>query len=70
MWGQRHNATVSVVNESTSNPEEITREADIVVSAVGIPNLVRGDWIKPGAVVVDVGTHPVEVLINYNSLII
>ncbi|XP_023743579.1 bifunctional protein FolD 1, mitochondrial [Lactuca sativa] len=57
---QRHNATVSVVNESTSNPEEITREADIVVSAVGIPNLVRGDWIKPGAVVVDVGTHPVE----------
>ncbi|KAL4587247.1 hypothetical protein LXL04_000115 [Taraxacum kok-saghyz] len=57
---QRHNATVSVVNELTSNPEEITREADIVVSAVGIPNLVRGNWIKRGAVVLDVGTHPVE----------
>lgn len=57
---QRHHATVSIVNALTSNPEEITREADILVSAVGVPNLVRGSWLKPGAVVVDVGTHPVE----------
>lgn len=60
---QRHHATVSIINELTSNPEEITREADILVSAVGVPNLVRGSWLKPGAVVVDVGTHPIEVLI-------
>lgn len=59
--GQRHHATVSIVNAITSNPEEITREADILVSAVGVPNLVRGSWVKPGAVVIDVGTHPVEV---------
>ncbi|XP_071689823.1 bifunctional protein FolD 1, mitochondrial-like [Rutidosis leptorrhynchoides] len=57
---QRHHATVSIVNELTPNPEEITREADILVSAVGVPNLVRGSWLKPGAVVIDVGTHPVE----------
>ncbi|PWA85959.1 amino acid dehydrogenase family protein [Artemisia annua] len=57
---QRHHATVSIINELTSNPEEITREADILVSAVGVPNLVRGSWLKPGAVVVDVGTHPIE----------
>ncbi|KAI4365579.1 hypothetical protein MLD38_021550 [Melastoma candidum] len=57
---QRHHATVSVVHAFTKNPEEITRDADIVVSAAGVPNLVRGSWLKPGAVVIDVGTHPIE----------
>lgn len=57
---QRHHATVSIVHEFTKNPEEISREADIVITAVGVPNLVRGSWLKPGAVVVDVGTFPVE----------
>ncbi|KAK2988373.1 hypothetical protein RJ640_007308 [Escallonia rubra] len=57
---QRHQATVSIVHPFTKNPEQITREADIVVSAVGEPNLVRGSWLKRGAVVIDVGTYPVE----------
>ncbi|KAF8397076.1 hypothetical protein HHK36_018714 [Tetracentron sinense] len=57
---QRHHATVSIVHAFTKNPEQITREADIVVSAVGLPNIVRGNWLKPGAVVIDVGTNPVE----------
>ncbi|KAK3032496.1 hypothetical protein RJ639_037334 [Escallonia herrerae] len=57
---QRHHATVSIVHPFTKNPEQITREADIVVSAVGEPNLVRGSWLKRGAVVIDVGTYPVE----------
>lgn len=57
---QRYHATVSVVHAFTKKPEEITREADIVVTATGVPNLVRGNWLKPGAVVVDVGTYPVE----------
>ncbi|KAI8537109.1 hypothetical protein RHMOL_Rhmol09G0000400 [Rhododendron molle] len=56
----RHHATVSTVHALTSNPEQITREADIVISAAGVPNLVRGTWLKPGAVVIDVGTCPVE----------
>lgn len=45
----------------TENPEQITSKADIVVSAAGVPNLVRGNWIKNGATVIDVGTIPVEV---------
>lgn len=45
----------------TKNPEEITRQADIVITAVGVANLVRGSWIKPGAVVIDVGINPVDV---------
>jgi len=43
------------------NPEELTRQADILISAVGKPNMVRGSWIKPGAVLIDVGIKPVEV---------
>lgn len=58
---QRHHATVSIVHAFTKNPEHITCEADIVVTAAGVPNLVRGNWLKPGAVVIDVGTNPVEV---------
>ncbi|KAJ0966994.1 hypothetical protein J5N97_023911 [Dioscorea zingiberensis] len=57
---QRENATVSIVHSYTKNPEEITRQADIVISAVGVANLVRGSWIKPGAVVIDVGINPVD----------
>eukprot|EP00253_Pinus_taeda_P035924 PITA_35924 len=61
---QRHNATVTIVHSYTKNAADITREADIVVSAAGVANLVRGDWLKPGAVVIDVGINPVE---DHNS---
>ncbi|KAJ4837721.1 Bifunctional protein FolD 4, chloroplastic [Turnera subulata] len=57
---QREDATVSIVHSRTKNPEEITKQADIIISAVGQPNMVRGSWIKPGAVVIDVGINPVE----------
>ncbi|KAJ9190481.1 hypothetical protein P3X46_001678 [Hevea brasiliensis] len=57
---QREDATISIVHTRTKNPEEITKQADIIISAVGQPNMVRGDWIKPGAVVIDVGINPVE----------
>ncbi|KAK9060942.1 hypothetical protein SSX86_018122 [Deinandra increscens subsp. villosa] len=57
---QRHHATVTIVTALTPNPEEITREADILISGVGVPNMVRGNWVKPGAVVVDIGTYPIE----------
>lgn len=58
---QRHHATVSVIHAFTTNPEAITRESDIVISAAGVANLVRGSWLKQGAVVIDVGTNPIEV---------
>ncbi|KAF3792904.1 Bifunctional protein FolD 1 [Nymphaea thermarum] len=57
---KRHHATVSIVHAFTENPEEVTREADILISAAGVGNLVRRRWLKPGAVVIDVGTNPVE----------
>ncbi|KAL5698725.1 Bifunctional protein FolD 1 [Ranunculus cassubicifolius] len=57
---QRHHATVTTVHAFSKDPDVITREADIVVSAAGVANLVRGNWLKPGAVVIDVGTNPVE----------
>ncbi|KNA05991.1 hypothetical protein SOVF_185160, partial [Spinacia oleracea] len=57
---QRHHATVTVLHALSKNPEKISREADIVVAAVGIPNLVHGSWLKPGVVVIDVGTYPIE----------
>ena len=50
-----------MVHALTENPEHITREADIVITAAGVPNLIRGRWLKPGAVVIDVGTNPIEV---------
>lgn len=59
---------MSVIHALTPNPEEITREADIVVSATGVPNLVRGSWLKKGSVVLDVGTFPIEVNFYCNSL--
>lgn len=52
-----------MVHSNTPNPAEITKEADIVIAAVGKAELVRGDWIKPGAVVIDVGINGVEVCI-------
>ncbi|XP_062198995.1 bifunctional protein FolD 1, mitochondrial-like [Phragmites australis] len=57
---QRHHATVSVIHAFTTNPETITRESDIVISAAGVANLVRGSWLKQGAIVIDVGTNPIE----------
>jgi methylenetetrahydrofolate dehydrogenase (NADP+)/methenyltetrahydrofolate cyclohydrolase len=47
--------TVSVVHIATQGLPDIVRQADIVVAAAGVPHLVRGDWVKPGAVVIDVG---------------
>ncbi|XP_020269788.1 bifunctional protein FolD 4, chloroplastic-like isoform X2 [Asparagus officinalis] len=58
---QRENATVTVVHSRTNNPEEIIRQADIVISACGVAHFVRGSWLKPGVAVIDVGINPVEI---------
>ncbi|KAK8924208.1 hypothetical protein KSP39_PZI019507 [Platanthera zijinensis] len=57
---QRHHATVSIIHAHSENPESITREADVVISAAGVPNLVRRNWLKRGSIVIDVGTTPIE----------
>lgn len=54
------NATVTIAHSRTQNLPERCREADIVVAAVGRAEMVKGDWIKPGAVVVDAGYNKVE----------
>ena len=55
--GAMGDATVTVCHSASRDLPEIVREADLVIAAVGKPEMVRGDWIKPGAVVVDVGIH-------------
>ena len=49
--------TVTVAHSRTKNLEEVCRRADILVAAVGRPQMVKGDWIKPGAAVIDVGIN-------------
>jgi methylenetetrahydrofolate dehydrogenase (NADP+) / methenyltetrahydrofolate cyclohydrolase len=49
-------ATVTIAHSRTRELATISREADVLVAAVGRAGLVRGDWVKPGAVVIDVGT--------------
>ncbi len=51
--------TVTVAHSKTRNLPEICRRADILVAAVGRPEMVRGEWVKPGAVVIDVGINRV-----------
>lgn len=55
----RAEATVVSANKFTQNLSSLTREADIVIAAAGVASLVKPDWIKPGAVVVDVGINRV-----------
>ena len=50
--------TVTICHSRTQNLADIVKQADIVVGAVGKPELIKKDWIKPGAVVVDAGFHP------------
>jgi len=52
------NATVTICHSRTRDLPAIVRSADILVAAVARPRFVKGDWIKPGAVIVDAGSHP------------
>ena len=54
------NATVTIAHSRTGNLKDITREADILVAAVGRPGVITGDMIKPGAIVIDVGINRTE----------
>lgn len=53
----RENGTVTVAHSRTKNLQEITRRADILVAAVGKPKMITADYVKEGAVVIDVGIH-------------
>jgi methylenetetrahydrofolate dehydrogenase (NADP+)/methenyltetrahydrofolate cyclohydrolase len=61
------NATVTITHSRTNDLPGVVRGADIVVAAVGRPNMVKGDWIKPGAVVIDVGINRIDVEVDGES---
>ena len=57
----RENCTVTIVHSKTKNIEAICKNADLVVAAVGIANMVKADWLKKDAVVIDVGINRMEI---------
>ena len=58
------NATVTVCHSRTKDLADVVKQADIVIAAVGRANMVTGDWVKPGAVVIDVGINRIETTVN------
>ena len=56
----REDCTVTIAHSRTRDLPSVVRRADLVIAAVGRPEMVRGDWIKPGAIVIDVGINRVE----------
>ena len=58
------NATVTITHSRTNDLPGVCRNADILVAAVGRANMVKGDWVKPGAVVIDVGINRIDVTEN------
>ena len=53
----RENCTVTIAHSRTKDLPAVVRAADLVVAAIGKPEFVKGDWIKPGAIVIDVGIN-------------
>lgn len=54
------NATVTVAHSKTRNIADVVRGADVLIAAIGRPEYIKADWIKPGAVVIDVGSNKVD----------
>jgi methylenetetrahydrofolate dehydrogenase (NADP+)/methenyltetrahydrofolate cyclohydrolase len=54
------NATVTIAHSRTADLPGVCRQADILVAAVGRPEMIKGDWVKPGATVIDVGINRIE----------
>ena len=60
MMLQKANATVTICHSRTKNIPDLVRQADIVIAAIGKPLFVKANWLKPGAVVIDVGTNQID----------
>ena len=56
----QESCTVTITHSRTQNLPAVCRGADILVAAVGVPQMIKGDWIKPGATVIDVGINRIE----------
>jgi methylenetetrahydrofolate dehydrogenase (NADP+)/methenyltetrahydrofolate cyclohydrolase len=55
----RENCTVTVAHSRTKNIADVVKRADLVIAAVGIPEMVKASWVKPGATIIDVGINRV-----------
>lgn len=55
----RENCTVTIAHSRTKNIESVVKNADLVIAAIGIPEMIKGSWIKPGATIIDVGINRV-----------
>ena len=62
------NATVTITHSKTKNIEEVTKKADLLISAIGKANLIKRDWVKKGAIVIDVGIN--KIIDNEKSTIV
>jgi methylenetetrahydrofolate dehydrogenase (NADP+)/methenyltetrahydrofolate cyclohydrolase len=60
----KESCTVTIAHSRTKNIEEICKKADIVIAAVGRPKMVKGDWIKKEAVVIDVGINRITIEVD------
>jgi len=60
----KESCTVTVAHSRTKNLPEVCKNADILIAAVGRPEMVKGSWIKEGAIVIDVGINRIEIEIN------
>ena len=60
----KESCTVTIAHSRTKNIEDVCKQADIVVAAVGRPEMIKGEWIKKGAIVIDVGINRIEIQIN------
>ncbi|GBF88914.1 hypothetical protein Rsub_01413 [Raphidocelis subcapitata] len=56
----KRNATVTICHSASVDMASIVREADVVVAAAGQAQMIKGSWIKPGAIIIDVGTNPID----------
>jgi len=56
----QESCTVTIAHSRTQHLDDVCRSADILVAAVGRPRMIPGDWIKPGAAVIDVGINRIE----------
>ncbi|MBD5771942.1 bifunctional 5,10-methylenetetrahydrofolate dehydrogenase/5,10-methenyltetrahydrofolate cyclohydrolase [Marinomonas colpomeniae] len=65
----QENCTVTIIHSRTETPAELCKLADIVVAAVGIPKHIKEGWIKPGAVVIDVGINRITTEEGKNTLV-
>jgi methylenetetrahydrofolate dehydrogenase (NADP+)/methenyltetrahydrofolate cyclohydrolase len=60
----KESCTVTIAHSKTKNLPEVCKKADIIIAAVGKPEMVKGDWIKEGAIVIDVGINRIKVQVD------